>query len=166
MCCFLIAVLFNSVLGFRYDSLLHEATLAFVGNLVLCDNTLYSQMFHECIWPYLIGWGLVQWRCVSSLGLSAVSTQIMHHLILCVQGQTQCKNKRLTEHLVGTKSFSRRIGPMCRERARQDIAQLTWHPIHWCLVLLGFIYLFLKIYRKPINRSLEIFVHFLWTAYS
>lgn len=51
VCLFPIAVLFESVLGFRYDSLLHEATLAFVGNLVLCDDTLYSQMFHECIWP-------------------------------------------------------------------------------------------------------------------
>lgn len=40
------------------------------------DNTLYSQMLHECVWPLLIGWGLLQ-RYLCSLGLSTVSTQIM-----------------------------------------------------------------------------------------
>lgn len=164
-CLFPVTVLFKSILGFWYDNQLHKATSVFVGNLVFCDSTLYSPLLHECIWPYLIGWGLAQWRCVSSLGLSAVCTQIMHHLILCVQGQLQCRNKRFAEHLVGTKSFSRRIGPMCLGRTRQDIAQLTWHPILRCLILLGFIYLFLRIYRKSINPNLEMFVHFLlWMA--
>lgn len=37
-------------------------------------------MLHECVWPLLIGWGLLR-RCFCSLGLSAVGTQIMPHLV-------------------------------------------------------------------------------------
>lgn len=53
---------------------------------------------------------------------------------------------------------------MCSERARRDIAQLTGHRIHCGLGKLGSIYLFLMIYRKFINPSLEVFRHLLQTA--
>lgn len=53
---------------------------------------------------------------------------------------------------------------MCLECAGQDIAQLTGHHIHCCLVKLRSVYLFLRIYRKSINPSLEVFGHFLQTA--
>lgn len=108
--------------------------------LFCCDNTLYSQMLHECIWPYLIGWGLLQGRCVCSLGLSAVSTQIMHHLILCVQGQTLCRNKRLVEHLIGTKAFLEILTPLYLKSVRLHVAPLNGCHILHSLVLVGQIY--------------------------
>lgn len=99
------------------------------GFVVFSYNTLYSQMLPECIWPHLIGWGLLQGRCVCSLGLSAVSTQIMHHLILCVQGQTLCRNKTLVEHLYGTKAFLEILTPLCLKSVRLHVGCRILHSL-------------------------------------
>lgn len=94
LCFFLALTSLNEHYDMTMTNSLHKTTLGFVRNLsFFCDSTLYAQMLHECIWPYLIGWGLVQWRCVCSLGLSAVSTQMMSHLVFCVQGQTLQEQK-------------------------------------------------------------------------
>lgn len=53
----------------------------------------------------LLNWLRIGAAKMLSLGPSAVSAQIMIHLIFCVQGQMLSRNKRLVEHLVGTKSF-------------------------------------------------------------
>lgn len=72
--------------------------------LLSYDNTLCSQMLHECIWPHLIGRGLVQYKCACSLG--AVSSQHTNDSLFGIQGQTLHMNKSLVQHLVGTKRFS------------------------------------------------------------
>lgn len=72
--------------------------------LLSYDNVLCSQMLHECVWPHLIGRGLVQYKCACSLG--AVSSQHTNNSLFGIQGQTLHMNKSLIQHLAGTKRFS------------------------------------------------------------
>lgn len=72
--------------------------------LLSYDNSLCSQMLHECVWSHLIGRGLVQYKCACSLG--AVSSQRTNDSLFGIQGQTLHMNKSLVQHLAGTKRFS------------------------------------------------------------
>lgn len=91
----------------------------------------------DVTWMHLV---LLNWLQIGavkmlSLGPSAVSAQIMIHLIFCVQGQMLSRNKRLVEHLVGTKSFP--------EKRRSDafgVCRAGYRSANWTLhsLLSGF----------------------------
>lgn len=68
------------------------------------DNTLCSQMLHECVWLHLIGLGLVQYKCACSLG--AVNRQCTTDSLFGIQGQTLHMNKSLVQHIARTMRFS------------------------------------------------------------
>lgn len=44
----------------RFDKSVAHKSVFMRPYFLSCDNMLYRQMLHECIWPYLIGRGLVQ----------------------------------------------------------------------------------------------------------
>lgn len=85
---------------------LESGFAASCGRWLCYDNTLCSQMLHECVWPHLIGPGLVQCKCACSLG--AVNSQRTNDSLFGIQGQTLHMNKSLVQHLAGTKRFSQR----------------------------------------------------------
>lgn len=101
-----------------------------------------------CILLYLIGPGPLQQRCVQPWAVSQLTTDA-HFGILCPSPDTVFERK----------AFVQGLGPACLERAKQVIGQVTGHHVHSCLVLLGLIYLFPRIYSNSINPSLEVFVH-------
>jgi len=111
---------------------LHKATPIFVEKIFLFyDNTLYSQMLHECIWPYLIGRGFASVKmCVQPWAVSSRLTNDAPFGILCPRPGTE-QGQRLVEHLVGTKTFSKKpesnVFTGCQY---PNIAPLTGHHIH------------------------------------
>lgn len=82
--------------------------------------------------PNWTGIGAVK-MCVQPWAVSSQHTNDVPFGILCPRPDT-AGTKGLLNTLLEQRAFLKGLGPMCLEHARQDIAQLTGHRIHCCLV--------------------------------